>query len=109
MITPGAETIPHIRSLYQRDEVEMLAVGLHKIFNNIERILGADAASKKVTQQLDVPAALPAIMGNKKQLIEVVIRSRLKWVRFSLRDRGTRAGRDACELVRSWTRKSGSS
>ena len=51
----------------------MLVVDLRQILYDVERILRADAASKGVTLQLDVPTALPPVMGNKTQLIEAVI------------------------------------
>jgi signal transduction histidine kinase len=69
----AAETIRNVRALFQRDEVEMLAVDLGQILYDVERILRVDAASKRVTLQLDVPTGLPAVMGNKTQLIEVVM------------------------------------
>ena len=69
----AAETIRNVRALFQRDEVEMLAVDLGQILYDVECILRADAASKRVTLQLDVPTGLPAVMGNKTQLIEVVM------------------------------------
>jgi PAS domain S-box-containing protein len=69
----AAETIRNVRALFQRDEVEMLAVDLGQILYDVERILRVDAASTGVTLQLDVPTGLPAVMGNKTQLIEVVM------------------------------------
>ena len=51
----------------------MLVVDLRQILYDVERILRADAASKGVTLQLDVPTALPPVMGNKTQLIEAVM------------------------------------
>jgi C4-dicarboxylate-specific signal transduction histidine kinase len=69
----AAETIRNVRALFQRGEVEMLAVDLGQILYDVERILRVDAASKRVTLQLDVPTGLPAVMGNKTQLIEVVM------------------------------------
>jgi len=69
----AAEIIRNIRALFQRAEVEKLAVDLRQILYDVERILRADAASKGVALQLDVPTALPPVMGNKTQLIEAVM------------------------------------
>ena len=69
----AAEIIRNVRALFQRAEVEMLVVDLRQILYDVERILRADAASKGVTLQLDVPTALPPVMGNKTQLIEAVM------------------------------------
>jgi signal transduction histidine kinase len=71
--TRAADIIRNFGALFQRDEVEMLVVDLHQILYDVERILRADAASKGVTLQLDVPTALPPVMGNKTQLIEAVM------------------------------------
>jgi len=69
----AAEIIRNVRALFQRAEVEMLVVDLRQILYDVERILRADAASKGVPLQLDVPTALPPVMGNKTQLIEAVM------------------------------------
>jgi PAS domain S-box-containing protein len=69
----AAEIIRNVRALFQRAEAEMLVVDLRQILYDVERILRADAASKGVTLQLDVPTALPPVMGNKTQIIEAVI------------------------------------
>jgi PAS domain S-box-containing protein len=69
----AAEIIRNVRALFQRAEVEMLVVDLRQILYDVERILRADAASRGVTLQLDVPTALPPVMGNKTQLIEAVM------------------------------------
>jgi PAS domain S-box-containing protein len=69
----AAEIIRNVRALFQRGEVEMLVVDLRQILYDVERILRADTVSKGVTLQLDVPTALPPVMGNKTQLIEAVM------------------------------------
>jgi PAS domain S-box-containing protein len=69
----AAETIRNVRALFQRDAVQMSVLDLYQILNDVERIVRADAASKNVTLQLDVPTALPTVIGNRTQLIEVLM------------------------------------
>ena len=51
----------------------MSPVDIRQILYDVERIVRADAAAKGVTLQLDVPAVLPPVMGNKTQLIEAAM------------------------------------
>ena len=51
----------------------MSPVDIREILYDVERIVRADAAAKGVTLQLDVPAVLPPVMGNKTQLIEAAM------------------------------------
>jgi PAS domain S-box-containing protein len=69
----AAETIRNIRALFQRDEVQMSPVDLRRILYDVERMLRAEAASKNVNLQLNLPAALPVVMGNRTQLIEAAM------------------------------------
>ena len=69
----AAETIRNVRALFQRDEVQMSPVDLRQILYDVERIVRADAAYKSVTLQLDVPTALPTVIGNRTQLIEALM------------------------------------
>src|SRR5260221_11409695 len=46
---------------------------LRQILYDVERIVRADAAYKSVTLQLDVPTALPTVIGNRTQLIEALM------------------------------------
>jgi PAS domain S-box-containing protein len=69
----AAETIRNVRALFQRDKVQMSPVDLRQILYDVERIVRADAAFKDVTLRLDLPTALPTVIGNKTQLIEALM------------------------------------
>jgi signal transduction histidine kinase len=51
----------------------MSPVDLRQIVCDVERIVRADAASKNVTVRLDLPTALPTVIGNRTQLIEALM------------------------------------
>jgi signal transduction histidine kinase len=71
--TRAAETIRNVRALFQRDQVPMSPVDLRQILHDAERIAMADAALRNVTLRLDLPTALPIVIGNRTQLIEVLM------------------------------------
>jgi signal transduction histidine kinase len=51
----------------------MSPVDLRQIVCDVERIVRADAALKNVTLRLDLPTALPTVIGNRTQLIEALM------------------------------------
>jgi two-component system sensor kinase FixL len=69
----AAETIRNVRALFQRGEVQMSPVDLRQILCDVERIARADAIFKSVTLRLDLPTALPTVIGNRTQLIEALM------------------------------------
>jgi PAS domain S-box-containing protein len=69
----AAETIRNVRALFHRDEVQMSPVELLQILYDVERIVRADAASKNVTLRLELPTAVPTVIGNRTQLIEALM------------------------------------
>jgi PAS domain S-box-containing protein len=69
----AAETIRNVRALFQREGVQMSPVDLRQIVCDVERIVRADATLKNVTLRLDLPTALPTVIGNRTQLIEALM------------------------------------
>jgi signal transduction histidine kinase len=69
----AAETIRNVRALFQRDKVEKSPIDLRQVLYDVERIVRADAVSKNVSLQLDLPPVLPTILGNRTQLIEALM------------------------------------
>jgi C4-dicarboxylate-specific signal transduction histidine kinase len=69
----AAETIRNVRALFQRDEVQMSPVDIRQILYDVERIVRADAAAKKITLQREVPTLLPTVIGHRTQLIEALM------------------------------------
>jgi len=82
----------------------MLAVDLGQILYDVERILRAEVASTRVTLQLDVPTGLPAVMGNKTQLIEVVMNLVSNALDSVCESGEAGTVEDSCKPARSWTR-----
>jgi PAS domain S-box-containing protein len=69
----AAEIIRNVRALFQRDEAQMSSVDLRQILYDVDRIVRADAASKNVTLQLNLPTTLSTVIGNRTQLIEALM------------------------------------
>ncbi|MBV9873908.1 MAG: AAA family ATPase [Verrucomicrobia bacterium] len=69
----AAETIRNVRALFQRDAVQMSPVDILQILYDVERIVRADAAAKKITLQREVPTLLPTVIGNRTQLMEALM------------------------------------
>ena len=69
----AVETIRNIRALFQRDEAQMSPIDLRQILNDVERILAAEAMRKNVTLRLNLPAALPTVVGNRIQLVQALM------------------------------------
>ncbi len=67
------ETIKNVRALFQRDEVEMSSVDFLRLVRDVERIIRPDATAKNISVRLALPASLPAIVGNRTQLIQALI------------------------------------
>ena len=71
--TRAVETIKNVRALFQRDEVEMSPVDFLRLMQDVERIVRLDAAARNISLHLALPASLPAIVGNRTQLIQALI------------------------------------
>jgi C4-dicarboxylate-specific signal transduction histidine kinase len=69
----AAETIRNVRALFQRDEVQMSRVDLRQILCDVERIARPDATLKNVALRLDLPTTRLTVMGNRTELIEVLM------------------------------------
>jgi signal transduction histidine kinase len=69
----AADIIRNIRAVFTRDEVEMSLLDLRQILLDVEDLLTRDASSKEISFRLELPPSLPAVIGNRTQLIEVLI------------------------------------
>jgi signal transduction histidine kinase len=69
----AAETIRNVRALFQRDKVEMSPVDLREILYDVERIVRAAAKLKNINLRLYLPSSPPTVIGNRTQLIEVLM------------------------------------
>ncbi len=71
--TRAADIIRNIRGLFQRDKMEMSPLDLRQILLDVETLLRSDGSTKKISFRLDLPPSLPAVVGNRTHLIEVLI------------------------------------
>jgi PAS domain S-box-containing protein len=69
----AAEIIRNVRALFQRDKVQMSPIKIRQILYDVERIVRPDATAKNVILQLELPTALPTVIGNRTQLIEALM------------------------------------
>jgi len=69
----AADIIRNIRALFQRNKVEMSLLDLRQILLDVEHLLRSDASNKEISFRLDLPPSLPTVVGNRTQLIEVLI------------------------------------
>ncbi len=51
----------------------MSPLDLRRILLDVERILRPEARSKRISLRLDLPSSLPAVVGNRTQLVEVLM------------------------------------
>jgi signal transduction histidine kinase len=69
----AVEIIRNVRSLFQRDDVQMEPVDLQQVLLDVERILAGDASLRKVTMRTTLPAWPPRVIGNRTQLVQAVM------------------------------------
>jgi C4-dicarboxylate-specific signal transduction histidine kinase len=69
----AVDTMQNVRALFQRDAVEMSSVDLGEILHDVGRIVRTEAALKRITVSLDLPASLPTVVGNNIQLIQALM------------------------------------
>lgn len=69
----AAETIRSVRALFERGQIEMSPLDLRRILLDVEHILRPEAISKHISLRLDLPSSLPAVVGNRTQLVEVLM------------------------------------
>jgi signal transduction histidine kinase len=66
-------TLRNVRALFQRDQVEKSPVDLRQLLLEVERALSGEARSKDIAIRLDLPSSLPTAVGNRIQLLEVLM------------------------------------
>jgi signal transduction histidine kinase len=69
----AVETLRNVRTLFQRERVEMSPVDLRQIMLEAERVLSPEASGKGISLQLALPSAVPIVVGNRAQPLEVLM------------------------------------
>jgi len=67
------DTVQSVRAIFQRDAVGMTAINLSQLLHDMSQIVSADAALQEISIRLEVPAALPPVVGNRTQLIQALM------------------------------------
>ena len=66
-------TVRSVRAMFQREAIEMSEINLVELLHHIRHMVSSDAANRGVRVRLDLPPTLPTVIGNKTQLVQVVI------------------------------------
>jgi signal transduction histidine kinase len=66
-------TVRSVRATFQREAIEMSAINLVELLHDVGHMLSSDAFYRGVSLRLTLPPTLPIVIGNKTQLVQVVI------------------------------------
>jgi C4-dicarboxylate-specific signal transduction histidine kinase len=69
----ASEVIDRIRALLRREEVAMIALDVGQVLGDVATLLRQDAAARHVALELNVPAGLPAVRGDRVQVQQVLL------------------------------------
>jgi signal transduction histidine kinase len=69
----AVQTMSNVRALFRRDQIEMSPVDPRQILLEAKRALTVEAASKGISLDLNLPNSLPIVVGNRAQLLEVLM------------------------------------
>jgi signal transduction histidine kinase len=69
----AADIVRNFRTTFQRHTAQTTSVDLEEILHDVERIVRHDATHKEVAVRFDLPASLPLVMGNRVQLVQVLM------------------------------------
>src|SRR6185369_13230606 len=65
--------IERVRALARRSEPEHVPLRLEDVVNDVVALAAAEAMARHVSIQLDVPPNLPAVVGDRVQLQQVLL------------------------------------
>jgi signal transduction histidine kinase len=69
----GTDIVRNFTTTFQRHPAQTASVDLEEILHDVERIVRQDATQKKIAVRFDLPAPLPLVVGNRTQLIQVLM------------------------------------
>ena len=69
----AGELIQQLRRFLRRGEVERTELDLRQVVDEVLRLAGSEAAEKGVAVRIDIPDALPRIVGDRVQLQQVML------------------------------------
>jgi signal transduction histidine kinase len=69
----AVDVIRNVRALFQPGKPTMALISPRDILLDVERIVSSDAARRNISLRLELPASLPDVIGERTQLIQVLI------------------------------------
>ena len=69
----AVQIVRNVRSMFQRGEARSSLVDIKEIFQDVNRIVGADARMKDIWFSMELPDSLPLVDGHKTHLTQAVL------------------------------------
>lgn len=69
----AADIVRNFRMTFQGHAGQTASVDLEEILHDVERIVRQDATHKEIAVRFDLPVSLPLVVGNRTQLIQVLM------------------------------------
>ncbi|MER8447646.1 AAA family ATPase [Mesorhizobium sp. M1066] len=69
----GGEIIQRLRALSKRTETQMVGLDINEAINEVIRLVRQEMLSRRVSLRLELAPALPAVLGDRVQLQQVII------------------------------------
>jgi FixJ family two-component response regulator/signal transduction histidine kinase len=69
----ASELVQQLRRFLRRGEVERVGLRLQEVVDEVLRLIGVDAAEKGIALTVDLPQALPEVLGDRVQLEQVLL------------------------------------
>jgi signal transduction histidine kinase len=69
----AADIVQNFRTTFQGRAAQTASVDLEEILHDVERIVRQDATHKEIAVRFDLPVSLPLVVGNRAQLIQVLM------------------------------------
>jgi signal transduction histidine kinase len=69
----AVDIIKNVRAMFQRGEARMAAVDLRLLLLEVARIVNSEVRRKEISWSLELPDALPPVLGDKTHLTQAVL------------------------------------
>jgi signal transduction histidine kinase len=69
----AGEVVRRIRALFRRAALEKVALDLNDVIGEVLRLLGGEAAKRRVTVETDLETTLPPVVADRVQLQQLVL------------------------------------